>query len=402
MSFFRSVHPDQKIGFSKFAELRPEECILVGPSGTHTVCVCREHENVKLMVNAGMLNKIQMGGVYLLTYKHCIAQLCCNPPSISCIRRTCEACPKASVFADKLTDAYEEMHVDKVEYRKWSKQDRSELETVTQSPNEFAIRLGERLEELIEHDFIARSQNAYLENLKTTLKPREAIVMVDFAENYSVITQNEIQSHHWNKRQATVHPFVAHWREGENLEHTTYAAISDCLDHDTVAFSIFQEKFLAYLQEKMGHRPEKIFYFSDGCASQYKGCKNFLNLTYHYEDYKIRAEWHFFATSHGKGPCDGVGGTLKRLAARASLQGRLIETPHAFYDYLKAHTTTFVEYFPKSDWDSKSHRFKLRFLRAKTAVGTRQQHAVLPISVGHVLMRCYSSSDTGQERKVMR
>lgn len=27
-----------------------------------------------------------------------------------------------------------------------------------------------------------------------------------------------------------------------------------------------------------------------------------------------------FATSHGKGPCDGVGGALKRAAAHASLQ----------------------------------------------------------------------------------
>ena len=28
----------------------------------------------------------------------------------------------------------------------------------------------------------------------------------------------------------------------------------------------------------------------------------------------------FFATSHGKSPCDGIGGTVKRLTARASLQ----------------------------------------------------------------------------------
>ena len=28
----------------------------------------------------------------------------------------------------------------------------------------------------------------------------------------------------------------------------------------------------------------------------------------------------FFETSHGKGPCNGVGGTVKRLAARASLR----------------------------------------------------------------------------------
>ncbi len=28
----------------------------------------------------------------------------------------------------------------------------------------------------------------------------------------------------------------------------------------------------------------------------------------------------FIATSHGKSPCDGIGGTVKRLATRASLQ----------------------------------------------------------------------------------
>ena len=35
----------------------------------------------------------------------------------------------------------------------------------------------------------------------------------------------------------------------------------------------------------------------------------------------IDAEWHFFcATSHGKWPCDGIGGTVKRLPANDSLQ----------------------------------------------------------------------------------
>ena len=31
-----------------------------------------------------------------------------------------------------------------------------------------------------------------------------------------------------------------------------------------------------------------------------------------------RQEWHFFCHSHGKGPCDGLGGTVKRLATKAS------------------------------------------------------------------------------------
>ena len=46
----------------------------------------------------------------------------------------------------------------------------------------------------------------------------------------------------------------------------------------------------------------------------------------------------FFATSHGKGPCDGVGGTVKRLAARASLQrpyANQLQTPLQLFTWAK-------------------------------------------------------------------
>ena len=59
-----------------------------------------------------------------------------------------------------------------------------------------------------------------------------------------------------------------------------------------------------------------------------------MNLLHHQEDFGVDAEWHFYATSHGKGPSDGLGGTLKRLATRASLQrpyGEHIQTPEELY-----------------------------------------------------------------------
>ena len=32
------------------------------------------------------------------------------------------------------------------------------------------------------------------------------------------------------------------------------------------------------------------------------------------------AEWHFFVISHGKNACDGIGGTIKQMAAYVSWQ----------------------------------------------------------------------------------
>lgn len=48
---FQEKHPNYKISLTKFAELRPKHCVLAGSSGTHTVCVCVLHQNVKLLLN---------------------------------------------------------------------------------------------------------------------------------------------------------------------------------------------------------------------------------------------------------------------------------------------------------------------------------------------------------------
>ena len=48
---------------------------------------------------------------------------------------------------------------------------------------------------------------------------------------------------------------------------------------------------------------KKILFWSDGSASQYKKFKNLVNLSFHESD---------FGKSHGKSPCDGIGGMVKR------------------------------------------------------------------------------------------
>jgi hypothetical protein len=57
--------------------------------------------------------------------------------------------------------------------------------------------------------------------------------------------------------------------------------------------------------------------------ARYFNRKKFINI-YHEEDFGLSAEWHFFTTSHGKGPPVRMGGTEKRLAAKTSLQGMYI------------------------------------------------------------------------------
>ena len=81
---------------------------------------------------------------------------------------------------------------------------------------------------------------------------------------------------------------------------------------------------------------KKVHYFSGGCVGQYKNKYNFTDLCYHEKDFGLACEWHFFATSHGKNACDGIGGTVKRATARASLhrpiEGQIL-TPEDMFQF---------------------------------------------------------------------
>lgn len=72
---FKEMHMTQKVGFSKFCSMRPQNCILAGKSGTHAVCVCTSHQNVKLMLNGSGINKFVLEGdeMALKDYKVCLA-----------------------------------------------------------------------------------------------------------------------------------------------------------------------------------------------------------------------------------------------------------------------------------------------------------------------------------------
>ena len=82
---FKEKYPLEKIGFSKFAALRPQHCILAGASGTHAVCVCTIHQNVKLMMIGGKIGELSSeDDIPLKEYGHCLARIICNPPQPDC------------------------------------------------------------------------------------------------------------------------------------------------------------------------------------------------------------------------------------------------------------------------------------------------------------------------------
>ena len=127
-----------------------------------------------------------------------------------------------------------------------------------------------------------------------------------------------------------------------------------------------------------------IVYLSDGCAGQYKNLKNFLNRCLHEEDFDIPAEWYFFATSHGKGPSDGTGGTIRREVTKASLHRpykdqilTALDLFHFVESFLNGINAEFLICVDRQTEEDLQHE---RISIAKTIAGTRRLHGFKPLS----------------------
>ena len=62
----------------------------------------------------------------------------------------------------------------------------------------------------------------------------------------------------------------------------------------------------------------------------------------HKQDFGLNAEWNFFTTAHGKSPCDGIGGIVKRATAVESLKRTRINqiiTPEEMYQFCQNYLT---------------------------------------------------------------
>ena len=283
-------------------------------------------------------------------------------------------CPQVAELKQHIKEEIEDEVIDEIHYKQWVSTDRSTLETMTAEVDSFCDRFSEKLIQLKRHEFIADQQAKFL---KSELQHGQIIVLGDFSENYAIVVQDSTQGSHWTNDQATLQPFVIYFKKDSQLLHLNFVVISNHLTHDTVAVYCFQQRLHSYLTQTM--QVHKVFYFTDGSSAQYKNRKNFANLTYYKDDFSLDAERHFFATSHGKGPCDGLGGTVKHLAAKASLQRPYedqILNAEQLYSWAKVNIPGIhFDFVDSSEVQQCGEFLESRF---SSAQGTKQLHAFYP------------------------
>ena len=329
----------------------------------------------------------------------------CETPQENCYFGRCERCPNKVKFEEILEKLFEESNVLSITYKQWISNPKTTLETMVKSTEEFIPYLCEELCKLMPHAFIATQQSAFSRATKENLGEGEVQVIVDFAENYAFTVQDAIPGFHWNNDRATVYNIVIYYKENTDVKHRSLVIISDCLTHDSIAVYTFHKILIEYLKSEFSS-VKKVLYFSDGAPQQYKNYKNVINLAFHQNDFDIPAEWNFYATAHGKGPCDGLGAVVKRAALRASLQStdkHHILTPKDLFDWLST-----TGRLPNVDFRfslQADYNYNKRFLAKRFKISTRidhlqEKHCLVCIENGVVRAKSYSTSEIYQDFKI--
>ena len=132
------------------------------------------------------------------------------------------------------------------------------------------------------------------------------VLQVDYSENATIASQNETQSAHWSHGQATL--FTAHAWIKDGSE--SFMLVSDDLNHTKYSVYVYIEYIIKHLKQKVPSI-KALNVFTDGASSQFKQRYLFSNLHYWEDDHGLTITWNFFATSHGKGVVDELGGTVK-------------------------------------------------------------------------------------------
>lgn len=325
---FLSKYSDIKVKKSLFFSLRPKHVLPVSQM-PHNVCVCKYHSNVNFLLKS--ISKVE--AAFPRNHKELLEYICCNISNESCMLNKCLTCSKRQA-SDLIVDFVEEKAIS---WKKWVEEGGICLIVSTGSLKEALNKLESKMLHFKYHCYVKKIQEDYFEASKNNIDKElgsdpYAVVQIDFAENYSLTFQDEIQSAHWSHQQVGIFTCCV-WLP--NKVTKSYTVVSNDTSHSKFCVWAFLTKIVQDINEHFSFI-EKLVIFSDSCAAQFKSKYSVSALCKIEADFKVAIEWNFFASSHGKGAVDGIGGTVKRHAWMAVKGNRNIhiESARDFHNHI--------------------------------------------------------------------
>lgn len=148
------------------------------------------------------------------------------------------------------------------------------------------------------------------------LLPNEAVIHIDFSENYSCKLAKEVQGHHFgaSPNQITLHTCVLYTKT-DVLNHKSFCTISSSNEHGPSAICVHLKPILKHLKSNY-EMVDTLRNFSDGPCSQYRQKKFFYLFDRQIFEHSFKfATWSYFKSEHG------IDGALKRIVDRIVANG---------------------------------------------------------------------------------
>ena len=155
------------------------------------------------------------------------------------------------------------------------------------------------------HWSLSKTQHKHYKNSKDNLRENDAIVHVNFSKNYDNKHQHPIQSAYFGYQQFSLYKVVIYYqgRLKKIVIVTPDKAHSHIATYHLISYLLETTKtFIPNI--------EKVLFWSDGCASQFKSCFVFQDIAH--LNSSITIDWNYFKSHHGKGAADGIGGCVKQ------------------------------------------------------------------------------------------
>lgn len=365
---YLSENPETKVSFASFCRMRPKN-VLLASFISRNACQCIRHQNIALKVQS--LRKLG-------------ADMNKNPEN---------ALKEMNNFSNTMSKL-----PDEIPYKVWKKVPlengvhKMRIVEETKDKEAFSLMFQAEMADFSEHVERVKQQFFELRRLKESLPEHEFILQMDFAENFSCRSLDEVQTAYWNQTAVTLHPVVMYYRKDETLKHKSLVIISDETNHSASTVCAFLDVIVPRIKE-LDTQVKNIHYWTDSPSSQYRNRFVFETIAKHETIYGMKAIWNYFEAGHGKGPCDGLGGTTKRLADEAVRQGKVeIQDAKDFYEWASKSNMKEVDFVFVGKDICEKKKTEIKNEPIKPVKDTMKLHAVVGISENAILIRvtsCY-------------
>jgi len=361
----------QPVSFSKFANLRPQNVLLLKNSPPDQ-CKCLIHENLRQRLLG--LKISYDSNVFLPSI------LCDATANSKCWCQECVICADGKLLQLPVgVDANKS-----VKWKEWEYEDKLNANDVVRkilvcntkegTAKELLLLLKHSMKQTIVHINTKRIQAQDFKDDKIDEEAR--ILQIDFAMNYSCEYQNEVQSALWSRGSVMLFTAAVTYK----TDCKTYLICSNSSDKGKNTIAVFLSTLYELIED--GSRdPQHEIIWSDGPSSEFKN-RFMVHLIKHLSaKYNKPFTWKYFATSHGKGVIDGIGGRAKSLV-RMTVMSKGSGSPvvQNSTDFVRVASgllnKTSVIHVSQSDIDLKFAEMDLDWSNAPAVAGIHKIHII--------------------------